>query len=169
MKRGAKESDLQVGDRVVLIQTKRFKSDPRFGTEKFTIMARDGAKIVVRSDQGVMYSRNIGDAKKVFDSFENIPTTTDEHSSEEMDDDAENEDFLKNKTSDVRCSKYIYFSYEIMKAKLGFALFFFAGKSDDSGAECVQQALAQNTKPRSKRETKLPSKFKDMLLYNVYE
>lgn len=78
-RRGAKESDLQVGDKIVLTQVKRFKSDPTFGPEKFTILARDGAKIVVRSEQGVTYSRNVGDAKRVFDKFDDSSTATSEH------------------------------------------------------------------------------------------
>lgn len=64
LRRGAKESDLIVGDRVVLSQQRRTKSDPTFGSEKYTILARDGAKIVVRSDRGVVYSRNVEDAKR---------------------------------------------------------------------------------------------------------
>ena len=85
-RRGAKESDLQVGDKIVLTQTKRFKSDPTFGPEKFTILARDGAKIVVRSEQGVTYSRNIGDAKRIFDKCdESTAETDDEHAPKDSD------------------------------------------------------------------------------------
>lgn len=64
LKRGAKESDLTIGDRVIITQPKRVKSDPTFGSERFTVIAREGAKIVVRSDRGVTYSRNVQDAKK---------------------------------------------------------------------------------------------------------
>lgn len=63
-KRGAKPSDIKVGDVVFLTQPKRFKSDPTFGSNKFTVVARDGAKLVVRSDRGVLYSRNVEDAKR---------------------------------------------------------------------------------------------------------
>jgi hypothetical protein len=66
-RRKAKDSDLSIGDKVVLLQIKRNKSDSTFGPEKFTIIARHGAKIVVRSNRGVLYSRNIGDAKKAID------------------------------------------------------------------------------------------------------
>lgn len=67
LRRGAKPSDLTVGDKVVLAAQKRFKSDPTYGSEKFTILARDGAKIVVRSDRGVLYSRNVEDAKRIIE------------------------------------------------------------------------------------------------------
>lgn len=66
-KRGAKSSDLIVGDRVFLTQLKRYKSDPNFGSERFTIVARDGAKIVVRSDRGILFARNVADAKRIED------------------------------------------------------------------------------------------------------
>lgn len=69
-RRGARPSDLNVGDRVFLTQMRRFKSDPNFGSEKFTIVARDGAKIVVRSDRGVLFSRNVADAKRIEDLLE---------------------------------------------------------------------------------------------------
>lgn len=58
---------MTVGDKVVLAAQKRFKSDPTYGSEKFTILARDDAKIVVRSDRGVLYSRNVEDAKRIIE------------------------------------------------------------------------------------------------------
>lgn len=50
-----------------LTQPKRIKSDPTFGSEKFTVVAREGAKVVVRSERGVLYSRNVEDAKRTTD------------------------------------------------------------------------------------------------------
>lgn len=64
-KRGAKPSDIVVGDTVVLCRSKRCKSDPTFSSEKYIVIARDGAKIVVCSDRGVQFSRNVQDAKRV--------------------------------------------------------------------------------------------------------
>lgn len=85
LRRGAKESDLTVGDRVVLTQQKRLKSDPTYGAEKYTILAREGAKIVVRSDRGVVYSRNVGDAKRAILTFdENVSDQTDEDESNDV-------------------------------------------------------------------------------------
>ncbi|XP_065092075.1 uncharacterized protein K02A2.6-like [Ochlerotatus camptorhynchus] len=82
LKRGAKESDIAIGDRVIISQSKRFKSDPTFGSERFTVVARQGANIVVRSDRGVTYSRNVQDAKKAPEV--NIEPSTD--SAEEQED-----------------------------------------------------------------------------------
>lgn len=65
LKRGAKKSDITIGDKVIITQSRRVKSDPTFGSERFTVVARQGAKIVVRSERGVTYSRSVQDAKKV--------------------------------------------------------------------------------------------------------
>lgn len=69
-RRNAKESDLSVGDKVILTQVKRNKSDPPFNPEKYTIVARDGAKIVVKSSRGVIYSRNVADAKRAVEDYD---------------------------------------------------------------------------------------------------
>lgn len=69
-RRNAKDSDLAVGDKVILTQTKRNKSDSNFNPEKFTVIARDGAKLVVKSSRGVIYSRNVGDAKRAIQDCE---------------------------------------------------------------------------------------------------
>lgn len=65
MIRGARNSDITVGDKVVLAQNTRQKGDPKFSEDRFTVLARDGAKVVVQSDRGVQYSRNVQDVKKV--------------------------------------------------------------------------------------------------------
>lgn len=63
LKRGAKDSNIKVGDTVVVAVQKRVKSDPTFGPDRFTVIARQGAKVVVRSDRGVTFSRNVQDVK----------------------------------------------------------------------------------------------------------
>lgn len=65
-KRGVKDSDVTVGDNVLLAIHKKVKSDPTFGAEKYTVIAREGAKVVIRSDRGVQFSRNVQDVKKIF-------------------------------------------------------------------------------------------------------
>lgn len=73
-KRGAKPSDIVVGDTVILSRAKRCKSDSTFGADKYTVVARDGAKIVVCSDRGVQFSRNVQDAKRVPETFNESAT-----------------------------------------------------------------------------------------------
>ncbi|XP_058817266.1 uncharacterized protein K02A2.6-like [Topomyia yanbarensis] len=65
IRRGAKDSHIKAGDTVLVATHKKHKSDPTFSEERFTILARDGAKVVVRSERGVQYSRNVQDVKKV--------------------------------------------------------------------------------------------------------
>lgn len=64
-RKGAKESDIAVGDRVVVAVTQRSKTDPTFTSERFSVLAREGAKVVIRSDDGVQLSRNIQDIKRL--------------------------------------------------------------------------------------------------------
>lgn len=63
-RRGAKSSDISVGDIVLMAVPKKGKTDPRFSNERFTVLSLDGAKAVVRSDRGVQYTRSINDLKR---------------------------------------------------------------------------------------------------------
>ncbi|XP_062542323.1 uncharacterized protein K02A2.6-like [Armigeres subalbatus] len=63
--RGAKDSDLQVGDTVLVAIQKSHKSDPEFSAERYSIIARDGARVIIRSRRGIQYARNVQDVKKV--------------------------------------------------------------------------------------------------------
>lgn len=62
--RGAKESDIKVGDVVLLARQRKTKTDPVFSSERFKVVARDGAKVVVISPTGVQYARNVQEVKK---------------------------------------------------------------------------------------------------------
>ncbi|XP_055523219.1 uncharacterized protein K02A2.6-like [Wyeomyia smithii] len=59
--RGAKTSNIRVGDVVLLSQVKRCKTDPTFSRERYTVVARHGAKVVIMSSNGVQYARNVQD------------------------------------------------------------------------------------------------------------
>ncbi|XP_062533280.1 uncharacterized protein K02A2.6-like, partial [Armigeres subalbatus] len=63
-RRGAKSSDISVGDIVLIAVSKKAKTDPSFSKERFTVLSRDGAKVVVRSDRGVQYTRSVNDLKR---------------------------------------------------------------------------------------------------------
>lgn len=62
--RGARESNIDVGDTVLMAQQKKTKVDPTFSSEPFTVIAREGAKVVVVNRGGVQYSRNVQDVRK---------------------------------------------------------------------------------------------------------
>lgn len=128
-KRGAKASNIVVGDTVVICRPKRLKSDPIFGPEKYTVVARDGAKIVVRSERGVQISRNVQEAKKVPEIDKASSETTEGSPNAVLADCNEQESTIQE-----------------------------------------QVAPVEDTPPRkSTRELKKPSKFKDMLLYTIFE
>ncbi|XP_062713852.1 uncharacterized protein LOC134290691 [Aedes albopictus] len=61
--RGAKESTIKPGDTVLVSQARKSKTDPTFSGERFKVLAREGAKIVVLSRSGVQYTRNVQDVK----------------------------------------------------------------------------------------------------------
>lgn len=61
--RGARESNIKVGDVVLMSQLRKCKSDPTFSSERFTVAARTGAKVVIISKNGVQYARNVQDVK----------------------------------------------------------------------------------------------------------
>ena len=79
-RRGAKVSDIAVGDVVFMASHKKNKTDPTFSKERYTVLSRDGAKVIVRSEQGVQYSRNVQDLKRapvVSDTIDPEPVLTD--------------------------------------------------------------------------------------------
>ncbi|XP_062538670.1 uncharacterized protein K02A2.6-like [Armigeres subalbatus] len=63
--RGAKSSDIRVGDIVLITQHKKSKTDAAFSHERFRVITRDGAKLVLMSANGIQYSRSVNDVKKV--------------------------------------------------------------------------------------------------------
>ncbi|XP_062557332.1 uncharacterized protein LOC134222205 [Armigeres subalbatus] len=63
--RGARPSDISAGDIVLMAVPKKTKTDPAFSEERYTVISRHGAKVIVRSDRGVLYSRNVQDFKRL--------------------------------------------------------------------------------------------------------
>ncbi|XP_055590638.1 uncharacterized protein K02A2.6-like [Uranotaenia lowii] len=74
-RRGAKDSNLQVGDKVLLAQQKETKTDPNFSSEYYHIVAKNGGKAVVMRKNGVQYTRTLDDLKKanLLDNTDQIP------------------------------------------------------------------------------------------------
>ncbi|XP_058827395.1 uncharacterized protein LOC131694724 [Topomyia yanbarensis] len=61
--RGAKDSKIDIGDTVLLAHKKKNKTDPTFSSDRFEVVARDGAKVVLMSRSGIQYARNVQDVK----------------------------------------------------------------------------------------------------------
>lgn len=62
-RRGAKISEISPGDTVVMAMQKKTKTEPSFSKERYTVLSREGAKVVIRSERGVQYTRNVNDLK----------------------------------------------------------------------------------------------------------
>lgn len=62
-KRGARESTIKVGDTVLVALPQRTKTDRKFSKETFTVLTREGAKIIIRNENGNQFARNIQDIK----------------------------------------------------------------------------------------------------------
>ncbi|XP_062556094.1 uncharacterized protein LOC134220951 [Armigeres subalbatus] len=148
-KRGAKISNLNVGDKVILTQLKRFKSDPMFGSERFTIVARDGAKIVVRSDRGV------ADAKRITEDNDGeirAGEITEKQIATELN--ADN-DLAINPTNDVENQITGYdFPPE---------------DRFDKAMDRDSSTSSDGRNERPKRAHQKPRKFDDMVLYTIFE
>lgn len=65
MQRSKKKSDIKPGDSGNHTAN---ELDPAFSKEMFTALAREGAKMVIRSDCGVQFARNIQDVKRALES-----------------------------------------------------------------------------------------------------
>lgn len=63
--RHARDSQIITGDWVLLAQPRKTKTDPTFSAEKYRVIAIDGPKITVMSNNGIQYSRNIQEVKLV--------------------------------------------------------------------------------------------------------
>lgn len=136
-KRRAAPSDVAVGDRVVLMQQKHRKTDPTFGTEKFTVVARDGAKLVVQSDRGVIYTRYATDAKKVTPVLGNH--ATEDNNNLEYSEEAEQILETSNSNSEIVAP-------------------------NDGEDRDIYEDLSNK---RPTRCRKIPEKLKDMILYHI--
>ncbi|XP_053698980.1 uncharacterized protein LOC128745947 [Sabethes cyaneus] len=72
--RGAKESNIAVGDKVVVAITQRTKTDSSFSKERYTVLTREGAKVVIRAENGAQLSRNVQDVKRALDASNSCET-----------------------------------------------------------------------------------------------
>lgn len=63
-RRGARYTDIDVGDKVVVAIHQRNKIDPTFSKETYTVLTREGAKVVICNDNGVQMTRNVQDIKR---------------------------------------------------------------------------------------------------------
>ncbi|ESP03447.1 hypothetical protein LOTGIDRAFT_137345, partial [Lottia gigantea] len=63
-KRNAVNSSLQLGDKVLLKQKKENKLSTTFHPKPMMLLKKNGNSVIVQSDEGVQYKRNITQVKK---------------------------------------------------------------------------------------------------------
>ena len=72
-RRNAKDSDIQVGDTVLVKRDQKSKLDTPFRSEPFQVVDKTGSSITVESPQGVRYKRNTSFVKRYHQPLENEP------------------------------------------------------------------------------------------------
>lgn len=140
--RGAKESNIAVGDKVVVAINQPTKTNPSFSNEKYTVLTRQGAKEVIRGDD--VFSRNVQDVKR-------IPVAP-ERSKEET----AGNDYTQNERNQVY-------------SKVQDAT---TNDRDDGAPglqSCDSNEASERVDDRPKRKIKKPAKLADMYLYNIFE
>lgn len=117
---------------------------------RFTVIAREGAKVVVRSDRGVQYSRNVQDVKKL---PENLEHESEQVINQEL---HENDQGLFQTPGDSHQQGEDLNEPEAENPVLQF----------ESVEECVG-SNAISTRPQ--RMIRKPNRFKDMILFSIFE
>lgn len=149
-RRRAKVSDISVGDIVLMAVPKKSKTDPVFSDERFIVLSRDGAKVVVRSDRGVQYTRSVNDLKQAplfnQDGEEKHDPTTDFNGDDQPINAEEN---LNNCNPDEMAANPT--DKDTVEKHNG---------EEDSTAKKAKRPI---------RNTRKPEKFKDMCLYNIFQ
>ncbi|XP_065092573.1 uncharacterized protein K02A2.6-like [Ochlerotatus camptorhynchus] len=63
-RRKAKESEIDVGDEVMLKNYETGKLEPNFKLEKFVVVKKTGSDVIVKNEEGVTYRRSVSHLKK---------------------------------------------------------------------------------------------------------
>lgn len=63
-RRHAKDSDVYVGDKVLVQQHRQNKLSTRYANNPFTVVNRNGSQVTVESPSGIQYKRNVGHVRK---------------------------------------------------------------------------------------------------------
>lgn len=162
--RGAKECDITVGDKVVVAIAQRTKTDPTFSNERFTVLTRDGAKVVICGESGIKLTRNIRDVKRVPDE---VPDESARGSSERRD----------SMILVLFFYSFIYVLFVIpglfqedavIQSHMDYSGLD-SGRSPSTSPSKATADIEGDAPPRLRREIRKPDKFKDMIMYHVTE
>lgn len=147
MRRGACESDIHAGDKVLVRQERGNKMSTPFKPSPFKVVEKTGNSVLVESGQGVQYRRNVTHLKR-FIERENTPMTSLQHETDPNVGHTESEimSSQKNDSENVTASC----------------------QSDEDQCLSSSQSSSQNqtcsTNDRPVRVKKLPSRFDDFVL-----
>lgn len=151
MRRGANDSDIHSGDKVLVKQDRENKMSTGFNPSQFKVVERNGYSVVVESDQGVQHRRNVTHLKK-FHERENTGLQ-DSVSLENPDLGLpENE---SSPESPFNMSKSGFIHEQESESNL-------SRPCESSDDQSVNPSLS--TEPRPVRTRKVPSKFDDFVL-----
>lgn len=164
--RGAKPSTIKAGDVVVMAIPRPNKTDPLFSRERYTVLMREGAKVVIRSGRGVQYVRNVQDIKRVpekdYDANENDLDSNDVTEDEAVVDDAAEKDV------EDRPVVFTDTEFEITNNDAGASRNYRPYSNVVNAQEAPSTAQKTHvTSTRPKRIIRKPEKFKDMFVYHV--
>lgn len=148
--RGAKPSSIQVGDIVLLAQSKKNKIDPTFSAERYTVIAREGANVVVMSKAGIQYARNMREVKMAPENYASNDSTSRNSETPDGSDDEQIPDGVNDEQT--------YPS--------GHALLPGDHTESQSGEQSSDSFMAKNLRQRN--AIKRPKRFDDQFVYRVF-
>lgn len=164
-RRGAKNSEISVGDIVLMAIPKKGKTDPPFSDERFTVLSRDGAKVVIRSDRGVQYTRSVNDLKLaplLHRGFEHEPPQETEDLSDANSGEVEVTWPIENDSGRISLSEP-----EIAEEQPGPVDKAVTIAEDANSGQVEYPVMKKALRPA--RNIRKPERFNDMCLYNIFQ
>ena len=142
-RRNARKSDIKAGDKVLMKQSKENKFSTQFRPDPFKAVDKTGNSVLVESDKGVRYRRNVTHLKKF---HERKPVNGEENPLES------NSREHREASVDLRSSEPTPFLTELSQH----------GENDVGGSQVERNISPYNT--RSASERRIPDKYKDYIM-----
>ena len=142
-RRNARKSDIKAGDKVLMKQGKENKFSTQFRPDPFKAVDKTGNSVLVESDKGVRYRRNVTHLKKF---HERKPVNGEENRLES------NSREHREASVDLRSSEPTPFLTELFQH----------GENDVGGSQVERNISPYNT--RSASERRIPDKYKDYIM-----
>lgn len=167
-RRGAKYSGISVGDIVLMAVPKKGKTDPPFSDERFTVLSREGAKVVIRSERGVQYTRSVNDLKpaplRIRGSKQEL---IEPHEVEGFSEDTKSDEVEVTWPFEDDPTKSSLSGHEAEEESP--ALLDGAKSTVDEASSSKVECPVEKKASRPARTIRKPERFKDMCLYNIFQ